>query len=172
MPHQGPHGRQEVGCAGMVCDCVREVRARRVGDGGARGRGRLAGAWSWTYCARIGGWSESQRESESSATPRGGRGWSEAGSRSTLERRGAPGRVWLAGWLARGSRCWAEPVQDATIPVQGLSRDRGAHRGTCVGPATCSVSEDVGRAGGRAPGWQPFTDASGARHIPPRPRGN
>lgn len=88
------------------------------------------------------------RESESSATPRGGRGWSEAGSRSTLERRGAPGRVWLAGWLARGSRCWAEPVQ-------GLSRDRGAHRGTCVGPATGSVSEDVGRAGG-LPGWQPF----------------
>jgi hypothetical protein len=98
----------------------------------------MAGAW--TYCARIGGWSEREREREQRE---GGGARLVRGrqrSRSRLERRGAPGRV----WLARGSRCWAEPVQ-------GLSRDRGAHRGTCVGPATGSVSEDVGRApGGRA----------------------
>jgi hypothetical protein len=141
---------------------VSEVRARRVGDGAARGRlaGLEPGGGPIAHASVAGQRVREQREGGEAGQRQAAR------SRSTLERRGAPGRV----WLARGSRCWAEPVQDATIPVQGLSRDRRAHRETCVGPATGSVSEDVGRAGGRAGNL--FTDASGARHIPPRPRGN
>ena len=62
------------------------------------------------------------------------------GSRSTRREGGREGE---GGWLA----CGTAMPQSRMPRFQGLSRDRGARRGTCVGPAAGSVSEDVGRTG-------------------------
>lgn len=122
VPRPGPRVR-EVGGSRVSSGCGDEAAA------GGEGRGRLAGLWS----ACIGGrWSHSQSEGARRACRAGGRPRAAG--------------MWGPGLPESGRTHKQAREREAGPRFQGLSRERPARRGTCVGPAGGPVSEDAGGA--------------------------